>query len=61
MFNLRFLYDLRFFLWGYVKRLVYATPLPANLEELKHRITTAQQTVTQDMLQRILRAAGVQN
>ena len=34
-----------FFLSGYVKGLVYVPSLPANLEELKQRITTAQQTV----------------
>ena len=43
-----------FFLWGYVKGLVYVPPLPANLEEVKQRITTALQTATQDMLQRVL-------
>ena len=39
------------FLWGYVKGVVYVPPLPTNLEELKQRITTAQQTATQNMLQ----------
>ena len=38
---------------GNVKGLMYAPPLPANQEELQQRITTALQTVTQDMLQRI--------
>ena len=40
-------------LWSYVKGLVYVPPLPAILEELRQRITTALQTVTQDMLQRV--------
>ena len=39
-----------FFLWGYVKSLVYVPPLPANVNELKQRITIALKTVTQDML-----------
>jgi len=42
-----------FFLWGYVKGLVYVPPLPTSLEELKQRITAALETVTQDMLQRV--------
>ena len=33
-----------FFLWGYVKGLVYVPPLPANVEELKQRITAASET-----------------
>ena len=37
-----------------MKGLVYFPPLPANLEELKRRITTALQTATQDMLQHAL-------
>ena len=43
-----------FCLWAYVKGLVYVPPLPANLEELKQIISTALQTVTQDMLQCVL-------
>ena len=42
-----------FFLWGYVKSLVYVAPLPANVNELKQRITIALKTVTQDMLHRV--------
>ena len=41
-----------FFLWGYVKILVYVPPLPANVNELKQRITIALETVTQNMLHR---------
>ena len=33
MFNLRYFFD--FFLWGYVKGLVYVPPLLASLLELK--------------------------
>ena len=42
-----------FFLWGYVKDRVYVPPLPADVEELKNRITVAIQTVSPDMLQRV--------
>ena len=42
-----------FFLWRYVKTLVYIPPLPANVNELKQRITIALETVTQDMLHRV--------
>ena len=42
-----------FFLWGYVKGLVFVLPLPANFEEMKERITAALETVTEDMLQRV--------
>ena len=47
------MFNLLFFLWGYVNGLVYVPPLPANLEELKQIITTALHTPTQDMLQRV--------
>ena len=33
-----------FFLWGYVKGLVFVLPLPANIEEMKERITAALET-----------------
>ena len=39
-----------FFLWRYVKTLVYVLPLPANVNELKQRITIALETVIQNML-----------
>ena len=42
-----------FFLWGYVKGLVFVLPLPANIEEMKERIRAALETVTEDMLQRV--------
>ena len=35
-----------FFLWGYVKDLVYVPPLPESIAELKVRITTAIETIT---------------
>ncbi|KAJ8890916.1 hypothetical protein PR048_010425 [Dryococelus australis] len=39
-----------FFLWGYIKDQVFRPPLPANIDDLKSRITEAIQTVTPDML-----------
>ena len=42
-----------FFLWGCVKVLVFVPPLPANIEEMKQRITAALETVTKDILQRV--------
>ena len=42
-----------FFLWGYVKGLVYIPPLPTNVVELKQRISSALETVTEDMVQRV--------
>ncbi len=40
---------LDFFLWGYVKDMVYVTPVP-SLEDLKDRITTACASITAEML-----------
>ena len=42
-----------FFLKGYVKGLAFVLPLPANIEEMKQRITAALETVTEDMLQQV--------
>ena len=36
-----------------MKELVFVFPLPANIEEMKERITAALETVTEDMLQRV--------
>ena len=36
-----------------MKGLVFVPPLPANIEEMKQRITVALETVTKDMLQRV--------
>lgn len=41
---------LDFFLWGFVKNIVYQTPVP-SLDELKRRIVTAIQNVTPQMLE----------
>jgi hypothetical protein len=42
-----------FFLWGYVKECVYVSPLPADLDELRNRITAAVNSVTEDILSRV--------
>jgi hypothetical protein len=42
-----------FFLWGYVKGLVYVPPMLRNINELKIRIRQAVQTFTVDMLHRV--------
>jgi len=39
-----------FFLWGYVKDIVFLPPLPVSVNELKERITTAVASVDKDML-----------
>jgi hypothetical protein len=40
-----------FFLWGFIKEEVYVPSLPTTLDNLKNRITTAVNSVTQDLLQ----------
>ena len=42
-----------FFLWGSVKESVYVPDLPTNLDDLKNHITTAVNSVTQDILLRV--------
>ena len=42
-----------FFVWGYVKDVVYVPPLPANQRELRARINNAFQQIGRDMLQRV--------
>jgi len=42
-----------FFLWGYVKDLVYVPPLPTRIPELKVRMRTAIETITADVLQTV--------
>ena len=42
-----------FFFWGYVKGLVYVPPLLTNVVELKQSISSAIETVTENMLQRV--------
>ncbi|GBM70919.1 hypothetical protein AVEN_263592-1 [Araneus ventricosus] len=48
---------LDFFLWGFVKNIVYKTPVP-SLDELKRRIVTAIQNVTPKMLENTWREIG---
>jgi hypothetical protein len=42
-----------FFLWGFVKEAVYVPSLPTTLDDLKNRITTGVNSVTQDILLRV--------
>src|SRR5215469_4357002 len=42
--------QLDFFLWGFVKDRVFVPPLPANVVELRTRITAAVAKVTPEML-----------
>ena len=42
-----------FFLRGFVKEVVYVPSLPTTLDDLKNRITTAMNSVTQDILLRV--------
>ena len=42
-----------FFLWGFVKDKVFIPPLPTDLANLKHRITTAIDSIDRDMLHRV--------
>jgi hypothetical protein len=42
-----------FFLWGYVKDVVYVPPLPNDLQELRQRIIAAVTTINRDMLERV--------
>ena len=43
----------RFFLWGFVKDTVFVPSLPANLQDLRNRITAAVAPVDRDMLTRV--------
>jgi len=42
-----------FFLWGFVKEAVYVPSLPTALDDLRNRIKTAVNSVTQDILRRV--------
>jgi len=45
------LFALDFFLWGYIKDIVYAEKI-RNIQHLQERITSAIETVTRDMIQK---------
>lgn len=45
---------LDFFLWGYIKEKVYQTPVQ-NISELEERIRPAFTTITEEMLENVLR------
>jgi len=40
-----------FFLWGYIKNIVYAEKI-RNIQHLQERITSAIETITRDMIQK---------
>ena len=42
---------LDFFLWGYIKNIVYDEKI-RNIQNLQERITSATETVTRDMIQK---------
>jgi hypothetical protein len=42
-----------FFLWGHIKDLIYVSPLPRDIDELKRRISEAATSVTAEMLERV--------
>ena len=44
---------LDFFLWGFIKDMVYVPPLPATLPDLRARIYAAVEQVTPEMLVRV--------
>ena len=41
-----------YFLWGYVKDIVFVPPQPVSIPDLKNRITAAVETITPDLLSR---------
>ena len=45
--------NMDFFLWGFVKDKVFVPPLPANVVELRIRITVAVAKVTPEMLRSV--------
>ena len=47
-----------FFLWGFVKDTVFMPPHPANLQDLRNRITAAVALVDRDMLTRVWNEMG---
>ena len=44
---------LDFFLWGYIKNIVYAEKI-RNIQQLQERITSAIESVARDMIQKTL-------
>jgi len=43
-----------YFLWGYMKDKVFVPPQPVSIPDLKNRITAAVETITSDLLSRVL-------
>lgn len=46
---------LDFFLWGYLKSVVYTDPVPETIQQLKDRITNAIRDIPVEMCQRVFR------
>ena len=42
-----------FYIWGFVKDRLYMAPLPADLNDLRHRIEAAAASVTPDTLSKV--------
>jgi hypothetical protein len=49
------------FFWGFVKDTVFAPPLPANLQDLRNRITAAVALVDRHMLTRVERGGHIEH
>jgi hypothetical protein len=47
-----------FFLWGYVKDVVYIPPLTNDLQELRQHIIAAVATINRDMLEKVWTEMG---
>lgn len=47
-----------FYLWGYVKERVFIPPMPDTLEDLRHRIIDAVNSITRDQLIRVWQELG---
>uniref|UniRef100_A0A8D8T5N1 Uncharacterized protein n=1 Tax=Cacopsylla melanoneura TaxID=428564 RepID=A0A8D8T5N1_9HEMI len=50
--DLRILHQMTFFLWGYLKSVVYRTP-PSTIEDLKIRIQTACNNITPETFKNV--------
>ncbi|GFV50980.1 uncharacterized protein TNCV_302411 [Trichonephila clavipes] len=42
-----------FYLWGFIKDCVYASPLPANIRDLRHRIEATVARITSNTLNKV--------
>ena len=60
LYKARILLPWTFFLWGFVKDQVFIPPLPANVVELRTRITAAVAKVTPEMLRSVWQETALQ-